>query len=342
MVPRIQKLSESEVVLTSTAASTAPPIMAAIELASNSPAIRPSASRGVTRARSVSLTTSQQTSPAPPATVTNSASARASLAAYANCVAQASTPAPTTTSVKRRLVASWPLKTRADEPAHARHREQDPVPARAQVERAAAVNDQLDGLRAVGELHHGHEQEQRDDERRRSRGAHPVHQPGPGTLGSGRTRGPSAQPGEQQRRDRERARVGAERRGRRGHRQEERADRGADHDRQVLHGVQQRVGRPEPGLADQTREKGQHCRPLRAAGGRCQRDDAEDKGDRAVAGGDGGQRQHEHETQRGPPTTRTGRLAYRSATAPPTGPSSTYGSKRQIVAAATQVAEWVA
>ena len=111
MLPRIQKLSESEVVLTSTAASTAPPIMAAIELASNSPAIRPSASRGVTRARSVSLTTSQQTSPAPPATVTNSASARASLAAYANCVAQASTPAPTTTSVKRRLVASWPLKT---------------------------------------------------------------------------------------------------------------------------------------------------------------------------------------------------------------------------------------
>lgn len=64
--------------------------------------------------------------------------------------------------------------------------------------------------------------------------------------------------------------------------------------------MQQRVGRSEPGLADQTREKGQHCRPLRAAGGRCQRDDAEDKGERAVAGGDGGQRQHEHETHEVP------------------------------------------
>ena len=72
--PRIQKLEWSEVALTRIDARTAPPTIAAIELASNSPAMRPSVSRGVTRASTVSATTSQQTSPAPPATVTISAS----------------------------------------------------------------------------------------------------------------------------------------------------------------------------------------------------------------------------------------------------------------------------
>ena len=62
-------------------ARTAPPTIAAIELAANSPATRPSVSLGITRASTVSLTTSQQTSPAPPATVTISATASASLPA---------------------------------------------------------------------------------------------------------------------------------------------------------------------------------------------------------------------------------------------------------------------
>ena len=62
------------------------------------------------------MTTSQQTRPAPPATVAISATGNASLPAYTNCVAQASTPAPTTTSVRRRLVASWPLKTALTSP----------------------------------------------------------------------------------------------------------------------------------------------------------------------------------------------------------------------------------
>jgi hypothetical protein len=44
-------------------------------------------------------------------------------------------------------------------------------------------------------------------------------------------------------------------------------DRRADEDAQILDGVQQHVGRPEPGLTDQARQQRQRRWPLRASGG---------------------------------------------------------------------------
>ncbi len=242
--PRIQKLHSSEVALTSIDASTAPPTIAPIELASNNPAIRPSVSPGVTRASTVSATTSEQTSPAPAAAVTISArmsrstarihelaGAREHRRAHDN---QRHSPA------SRQLA----VEHRADETAGAGCREQEPVAAGAQVQGPVRVDDQLDGLGSVGELDRCHEGEQRDHERRDARRPQPRDDARRRAVAPGRgNRGlVSAEHREQQRRDGERTAVDDEGSRRRGERKQERADRRADHNREILHGVEQRIG----------------------------------------------------------------------------------------------------
>src|SRR5947209_6770168 len=94
--PRQMKLVRSDVVVTSTAASTAPATMAPTDIALKTPMTRPSTSAATTRATAVSATTSQATNPAPPITVAMSAMATSSEPAYTSWVRQKPTPVITT------------------------------------------------------------------------------------------------------------------------------------------------------------------------------------------------------------------------------------------------------
>ena len=71
--PRISRLARNDTAAISTGAKTAPATIAATDAASKIPITRPSASRGTIRARAVSPTTSHETRPALPITVTASA-----------------------------------------------------------------------------------------------------------------------------------------------------------------------------------------------------------------------------------------------------------------------------
>jgi hypothetical protein len=80
-----------------------------------------------------------------------------------------------------------------------------------------------------------------------------------------------------------------------GHREQDRSDRGADDDPESLDRVQERVGRAEPDLTDQAREKRHGRRLLRAPSGRRQGGERDDQRHRASAGdrrSDGGHEQH--------------------------------------------------
>ena len=262
--PRIQKLWSSEAALTRMDASTAPPTIAAIELASNSPATRPSVSLGITRASTVSADHLAADEPGA-ADHRDDQRDGQRVAARVDELAGAR-ECPRAHHDERQLPARGQLtvERRADQPADARGREQEAVPAGAQAERPVRVDDQLNGLGAIGELDHGDEDEERKHERRDASRPQPGQHAGPrGAAPGGRDLVP-AQRGDEQRGHGESGRVGEKgrRRGRDG--EQDRADRRADHDAQVLDGMQQRVGGADPRFAHQPREQRQRRRALGA------------------------------------------------------------------------------
>ena len=139
------------------------------------------------------------------------------------------------------------------------------VAAGAQAEGAIRVDDQLDGLGAVGELHHRHDDEQRYDERRGARRAQPrrnVRPPRPGSRPRRPCAGRSVAKSSA-----ETANVPAFTMNAAG--AEATASRSAPiagpiTTAEVLHGVEQGVGGAEPTLPDQTRQQGHRRWPLRA------------------------------------------------------------------------------
>jgi hypothetical protein len=104
------KLVRSDVVVTSTEASTAPPTIDATDTASKTPMTRPRTSAATTRATAVSATTSHATNPAPPITVATRAITSRSTLAYTSWVRQNASPVATTIHETFVLAARRPLK----------------------------------------------------------------------------------------------------------------------------------------------------------------------------------------------------------------------------------------
>ena len=190
-------------------------------------------------------------------------------------------------------------QTAVDERAHqsagARGRQQDTVAATAEPERLRGVHDELHGLGSVGEFDHRHDHDQPQRERGRAHRPQPLGQLGnPGRTPAGRSR-VGTHRRDQQRRDCEGRAVRRKRDPGGGHCEQDRSDRRADEDAEILDRVQERVCRAEPDLTDQAREERHRRRLLRAPSGRRQGGERDDQRHRASAGdrrSDGGHEQH--------------------------------------------------
>ncbi len=172
-----------------------------------------------------------------------------------------------------------PIDDRAQQATDACRGEQRAVAAGTEAEHTFGVHDELHGLRAIRELHHGHDEEERYDEgscARRSESVHDLRDSAVELTDADR-RAAAPHRGDQHGRNGEGARVDGEGRGCRGRREQEGAEGRTDDDSEILHRVEERVRRAEARLTDQAREQ---CHGRGALG-------------RARRGGEGGEGDHE-------------------------------------------------